>query len=78
MKNRTIFLAVDFVLQSLEVDGLFSRLIDRLQASVDPFDLDVFTPHMQKHVASQRSRSVVSGPFIAESLTTSFSYRKSE
>ena len=26
---------------------------------MDPFDLDVFTPHMQKHVTRQKSRNLV-------------------
>ena len=46
--------------QATEIEKLYSWLVKELQAMVDPFDLDVFTPHMQKHVAKQKSRNLVS------------------
>ncbi|XP_067932547.1 conserved oligomeric Golgi complex subunit 1-like [Watersipora subatra] len=52
--------------KATEIEKLYSWLVKELQAMVDPFDLDVFTPHMQKHVAKQKSRNLVLFGAIAD------------
>lgn len=43
-----------------EVSSRVKGVLERLQASVDPFDLDVFMPYMLANLESQLSRSTVS------------------
>ena len=43
-----------------EVSSRVKGVLERLQASVDPFDLDVFMPYMLSNLESQLSRSTVS------------------
>ncbi|KAF6036622.1 COG1 [Bugula neritina] len=53
--------------KAAEIESLCSSLTKDLQARVDPFDLDVFTPYMQRHCSRQRSRSAVLFGAIADS-----------
>jgi len=55
-----LLLLNSYLFQAAEIESLCSSLTKDLQARVDPFDLDVFTPYMQRHCSRQRSRSAVS------------------
>ena len=40
------------------------RVQDRLEACVDPFDLDVFSPYLQSHLTRQVHRASVSANYF--------------
>jgi len=44
---------------SKAVDTQLRQITDKLESRVDPFDLDVFSPHIHNHLTRQTQRSSV-------------------
>lgn len=58
--NGLSLVRIDFLCNQDEVAKRIRTLLERLQAWVDPFDLDVFMPYVLSNIENQLSKSSVS------------------